>query len=926
MVKIVHCLIVLLALSAIVCQTPERNSTHHSAGQSQTPITLFHAPRLPDVADTQNPYPVEIRCLLGPAPRSGQLVYSVANEKGETTTEHRIDLRPLDSGLAWTAEVPPQRAGSIVNYYFAFTNSNGQAVRHPNREPASYRFRVRALRVVGVSVPRGSAYSDKPLRVSLQVQSESRPSAEMVFRLIPATAEAAGERRIPLSIVEEQTAAKPTTYRLEAPAPDLQPGQIAELFFQLRTSEGAGERVPSDAPARVYSIKRSASSLKTIAGDGAFVMDTGSLRGRRFIALKGGGVWIEKPDNQSEHWGLENGLLSGLARFAVPDDINNRLYIGTERGVMSLEFGGTSLIGVATPNASSWGEELPGLKRLGNERRAGPATLSTLDGSLIFQLQREQVMETTFPVASFFEFRDDKLEELVFPSLNQPLVGMSSATFDPVDGCSLIGAFVNDGKQLRPMILRRCGPDVEQIPLQDFKLKDISVRPARITALTRDPVSGGLAAGLEFTLTDPQGKRRKDFGVYSVDESSGRLTPVIADLATTGAEVTSLATDWANKRILVGTFGKGLLYVQGGKVEPQTDAGGLLREITVVKIDAGSGAVMVGTSRGAHDFTNGAVRTFTFGPRGDGPLLTDALPMDQDLSTGRVLLSSYSSGLFQLERDRSDGWRVAESMKEGAELPAGIFGDSQYGPSNSIVAIMHSKGLLRIQNKQVTLLSTDAGIQDVNTLLRLLVRRSGEIWLASTPLPFGQSAGSNLQIIRDGRVLRTNKIPSREPATIARWVEVPERNSVFAATRAGVVEFNNTGAMTLLSTDSVSSITREPQTGLIGVAGTTVQRWDGKRFVPFLFRVDHPRARQGQLQAGVPIDIGIDRNGLWYLLYNGGILAVINSEGQSIKVLDPEDGIPSTARRLLVHSRSGDVIVGSANEGLAIVLSQERPR
>ena len=921
--KFVHCIIVLLALLATACQS---SATYNIVGQSQPAITLFRAPRLPDTADTQNPYPVEIHYLLGPTPKSGQLIYSVANEKGERTTEHRIDLRPPGSGSTWTAELPAQRAGSIVNYYFAFTNSNGQTVRHPNREPASYRFRVRALRVVGVSVPSGSAYSDKPPRVSLQVQSESRPSAEMVFRLIPATAESAGERRIPFSIIEEQTAAKPTTYRLEGQAPDLQPGQIAELFFQLRTGEGDGERVPSDAPARVYSIKRSASPLKTIAGDGAFVMDTGSLRGRRFIALKGGGVWIEASNNQSEHWGLENGLLSGIARFAVPDDVNNRLYIGTERGVMSLDSGGTSLLGIATPHASSWGEELPGLKRLGSERRAGPATLSTLDGSLIFQLQREQVMETTFPVASFFEFRDDKLEELVFPSLNPTLVGMSSATFDQVDGCWLIGAFGSDVNQLRPMILRRCGEYVEQIRLQDFKLKDISVRPARITALTRDPVSGGLAAALELTLTDPQGGRRKDFGVYSVDESSGRLTPVIADLATTGVEVTSLATDWANKRILVGTFGKGLLYVQGGRVEPQSEAGGLLREITVVKIDAATGAVMVGTSRGTHEFTNGAVRTFTFGPRGDGPLLTDALPMDQDLSTGRVLLSSYSSGLFQLERDRSDGWRVAESLKAGAELPAGIFGDSQYGPSSSIVAILYSKGLLRIQNKQATLLSTAEGIQDVNMLLRLLVRRSGEIWLASTPLPFGQSAGSNLQIIRDSRTLRTNRIPSRELGTIARWVEVPERNSVFAATMAGVVEFDNLGGMTLLSTDSVSSITREPQTGLIGTAGTTVQRWDGKRFVPFLFRVDHPRARQGQFQAGVPIDIGIDRKGLWYLLYNGGILAVINSEGRSIKVLDPEDGIPPTARRLLVHARSGDIIIGSGNEGLATVLSQEGPR
>src|SRR6185295_6499839 len=132
-----------------------------------------------------------------------------------------------------------------------------------------------------------------------------RPSGELVFRLLPATSESAGERRIPLSVVEEQTGTKPTTFRLECQAPDLQPGQIAELFFQLRTAEGSDARVPSDAPARVFSIKRSASPLKPLSGDGAFVMDTGSLRGRRFMALKGGGVWIETSNNQSEHWGLE---------------------------------------------------------------------------------------------------------------------------------------------------------------------------------------------------------------------------------------------------------------------------------------------------------------------------------------------------------------------------------------------------------------------------------------------------------------------------------------------------------------------------------------------------------------------------------------------------------------------------------------------
>ena len=891
--------------------------------QPRTSTAAFTASRHPDTTDTQNPYRVEVHELVGPEVNTGQVVYSALNERGEKVTESQVKLRRAGSEHTWTAEIPAQPAGSTIQYYFLFSSSSGQVLRHPAREQASYRFRVVALQVSLVTFPKGNIGPAKAQPITLHVQAGSRPSGEMVLRLLPSSSDGAGERRIALSTVEEQNGAgKPAAYLMESNPPDLQPGQIANFYFQLRTSDGADLRVPADAPERVYSIKRPARLLKPLLGDDAFVLDVGFLREGRCIGLKGGGVWIGGPNNQADHWGLENGLLSGIARFVLPDKVSGRVYVGTDHGVIAIESGGASSVGVATPFASAWGAESPALKRLGTERRAGPAALSTLDGTLIFQLQREQVLETTFPTASFLQLRDDKLGELQLPALNLPVVGMSSATFDSVDGCWLIGAFKLDADQrLRPVIIRRCGEQVEQITPQDFSMGDLRVAPARIVALTRDPSTGGLAAGLELAVTDPQGRRRTDYGVYRVEDMSGKLAPVAAELATMGTEVTSLAADWRHNQMLVGTFGKGLWQVQSGVVQPRKQTSGLPGEITVIKADPDRGDVLVGTSHGAYEFSDGAFGKLPFGPRGEDPLITDALPVDQNLATGRVLLSSYSSGLFQLEREKSGDWRVIESLKAGAELPAGLFGDAQYTSSRSMVVIQYSHGLLRVENKQAKLLPTFEGLQDGNNLLRLLVRRSGDIWLAHTPSPFGQTGDSTLQIIRDDHLVRTIRIASRELATIGRWVEVPERNSVFAATRAGVVEINNSGAMTLLSTDSVSSITRDPLTGLIGVAGTAVQRWNGKRFVPILFRVDHPRLPKGQFPPGTPIDIAVDKNGLWYLLYNGGVLALLDSEGRFVKLLDPEDGIPPTARRLLTHLETGDVFVGSGNEGLVVVLS-----
>jgi hypothetical protein len=46
---------------------------------------------------------------------------------------------------------------------------------------------------------------------------------------------------------------------------------------------------------------------------------------------------------------------------------------------------------------------------------------------------------------------------------------------------------------------------------------------------------------------------------------------------------------------------------------------------------------------------------------------------------------------------------------------------------------------------------------------------------------------------------------------------------------------------------------------------------------------------------------------------------VLSCKGDLLGILDSEDGVPSTARSLLANPLTGDVIVGSGNEGLLVI-------
>ena len=913
---------VLLAMTMAWNSVPFGNAQETEL-QTEPTTAAFTAARHADTIDTHGPYRVSLRQLAGREVTGGKVVFSVWTSQRKKIVEGQATLRHAKDGETWTAEISGQPIGSIITYHFSLTTRAGEALRHPARAPASYRFRVVPVRLLSVTLPKYEAGAVDAQLLTLRIQATSPPSGEMFLRLLSSSSDVPQKHRIALSMVKPQKGENASsTYVMNAMGPRLQPGELLDFYFEILTAKGAKLRIPADAPVRVYSIRKPVRHIEPLHGDEAFVLDIGSIGRQRWIGLKGGGAWVWEGDNPMGHWGLDDGLPSGVARFVLPDSVSGHVYVGTDRGVVAIKLGENSLVSISVPYPSAWEAELEALNRLGRERRAGPGALSTLDGTLLFQLQSKRLLGEAYPVAVFLQLRDGQLSEWL-PPAKFPLVGLSSATFDAVDGCWLLGGVVSHGGQdLRPTVVRRCGELVDRVLLQDFVVDESQAIPARVVAMARDPSSGNLVVGLEFHHTnDPH--HRKNFGVYRVEDTSGRLSPLVSESAAIGAEVTSVATDWTRGRILVGTFGHGLWQFQNGVFQRLSRVKDVHSEITTIEVNEERGSVLVGTSHGAFELAGDEVKILPLVPHGNGAILTDALPMDVDPATGRVLLSSYSQGLAALEREKSGRWRAVENLRPEHELPGGLFGDAQYTSTGGVSVIIHSQGLLQLENKRMTLLGPADGLYSTH-LLRLLALRSGEIWFSHTPMPFGKGAGAALQMVQNGKVIHTVEIPDRNLATIGRWIEVPERKSVFAATRAGVVEFHKDGTVTRLSRNSASSIARDPHTGLIGAVGTAVERWDGERFIPVLFRVDHPRWPRGRFYAGAPIDLAIDRDGTWYLLFREGILVLLDSEGNFVGLMDPEDGIPPTARRLLAHPATGDIFVGSSGEGPVVVFPDGR--
>ncbi len=860
-----------------------------------------------DTADSKGPYLVSLR-ELRPTGALGGAVHFVA-ERGRAGGRRAgtAPLRRSDGGV-WTAEIPGQPAGALLRYRFLLTMPDGTTCRHPGRARAGYRFRVLPVQVVSVRIPAVAPPGSASPAVKIRVRSPEQVSGEVRVRLQPLPADGASDLVIPLVTAAVRDGRDGSLQTLEGRLPAFRAGSLADVYFRLRTASGRSVAEPADAPARVYTIRAPLASVQFLPAEPGLVLDLfadGSFEG---AATRGAGALWRHEGSGGVRWGLKEGLGSNIARFVRHDPVAGIVYVGTDRGVVAVEREGGAWLDIVAPQPPQISREIEALSHVGSPRRAGPASLSSLDGTLLFQVQGPQ--ET-----AFLTLRDGALGTWGAGVSGAALAGMSALAFDRVDGCWLAGGWLKEAGALAPVLLRDCDGEIDSFRLRQVSLGDARAIPERIVAIARDPASSDAVVGVEISVQ--RGARRgRDFGVYRAVWSSATLVPLAGELGAIGSEVTSLATDWRAGRLLVGTMDHGVLVVQDRSAHALEPRDSLPQQITALSADTDDGSLLIGTPRGAFRLSpDGKLKGWS---ENLGPSLPhDALPNDVDLQTGRVLLASYAGGLFEIERRENEEWWVVGSLVPGNWLPAGPLGEARYGPGGQIWAIRYGRGLLRVTGAHAEMIGQEHGLRGLD-LLRVLPRSRGEVWVAHTPIPFGPKAGGAVQVIEGARVSRTYEIPDRDLATMGRWIEVPSRDAIWAATQAGVVELRPDGSMSLLSRHAASSIAMGAD-GSLGAVGDAIERWDGKRFVPVLFRVEHPRGSSAAAPPGPPIDLAIDPWGDWFVLFRGGVIAWLDPHGRLRGVLDPRDGIAPSAQRLVIHSPSGDLLVGSAAEGVAWV-------
>ena len=895
-------------------------SAKHRVGDSrnaQNGIPAFAAFRHPDTVETQGPYQVQIRQLSGADAIDGFVKYEVWNSHGSRIRSGEVRLyRSTSNPKIWAAALPGQSTGSVVKYYYVIVIRTGTQIRHPSDVSARYQFQIVPFRLSSLQVQRREMNAGKEAEIVLNLETTRSLTGDLVVRLAPQPKDSEDLRiKLQMESGEGGTAAPHKTARAKLPA--LSAGQAADFYFDLRDSNEDKRTVPADAPGQVFSVKRSVNDVWCVPVSERFVLGANIVGSESELALKGGGTWEIGVAAVPKHWGTCDGSLSNVSRFALSEGKSSLTYVGSDRGVIATNENMDIPIVVLRPEPSAWGGTNSVFTRLGRSMRAGPGAMSSLDGSVILQYQQEQLLEERYPQAAFLKIDMSGLTQFSFPSSHGfEVMGLSSASFDNVSGCWVFGAFVSEnGQDLVPAVVRRCDESVSEIRLRAFEVEHVLETPVRVISVARDPDTGDPIVALEYQTSDDV--KKPAYGVFRLNERSGQLETIASSLARSDTEITCVATDWEQDRILIGTFGNSAWEVRNGISKKLDLPQGMPTQITAIGMDAFSGRGILGTSDGAYEISNRDSVRSLLEPVKDA-LPADSMPMDVKDSISEVLFSSYFRGLKIAQLQRPKGLHVNESWLAGISLPEGHVGDAQFTNSSGIAAVLYSQGLLLADAKVTRVLTKSDGLFSTNPF-RVLALSSGELWLAYEPLPFGQHSTGAIQSLKGGQIAGTFEMPDRGTATISRWMEVKERKSIFAATRAGVIEIKNDGSLVSISPNPATSIAQSPASGQIGVVGSTVERWDGQKFVSVFYEVKHPRRSQGTYSPGSPIDIAIDDQNTWYILYSGGIVAILNSKFEFVNLLDDDDGIPSTAQRLMTLPQIGDILVGTNGEGVVTI-------
>ena len=879
--------------------------------QSSTGPSAFAADRHPDTVRSEGSYRVSLRQVDGSPPKSGVVRYSVV--RGAHEASGNVPLEAGRDPSVWTAELPGQPPGSTIHYHFALEYPDGRRVLHPRRAPeARYRFRILPFRVSRIELPRRPASGSGPLRVALTLEAPASVSCRVRYRSGPGEF----DKALPAVV----SAAGPSTFEAAAELPAMPGGTVVDLYFEVSAPGGAMRALPADAPARFYTFKVGSPAVESLTGGGqvgALVLDADRL----FAGLNGGGLLEIEGGAAPIRWTMADGLPSNVVRSVANDPVAGVTYIGTANGVVGLRRGVPGFEWVAGPPFHDPGK--PAWQELDAKRNGSLVLVSPLDGTVLLQLERSELAGLgggTRNDALLFSLRDGRLMPLGLDSDRGQITGLTAGRFDETSGCFLLagvlGPTADTGE--RQAVIEWCGTAPRIVPIDAVPLEgDARAAPVLIEDLARHPADHDLVLAVRYAVAR-SGSRTEVSGLFNLRD--GKVAPVSPGSEDVGAPITGLLPDRQGRRLLVSTYGRGLLAaasngarsVPGERTAPATD---------LLSLAGGAdGTVWLGTASGLVRLKDG--RSSVAYPElfDRGVIRPDLFPLDRDRE-GRLLVGSAHGGFAVLERAADGRWGIRSSYAAGREIPDGrLYGDATFAPeTGDIYAAALGHGLLRLSSDSTRLLTTDHGLR-ADRIWHVWRHPETEVlWLVYPPYPFRSGSLAGIQLYGDGTEVAFVPLEDKTLATINDLLFVPERGTVFTAGAVGVLEFHNDGRFERKSVNLAAGLARNPRTGTIVAVGTAVERWDGQRFQTVFFRADHPRRLPGKFFLRPALDVAIDDRGRWHILYPDGYLVTMDSEGRVIRLLDYEDGVPRTAQKLLHLGNARTLAVGSAAEGMVFI-------
>jgi len=450
-----------------------------------------------------------------------------------------------------------------------------------------------------------------------------------------------------------------------------------------------------------------------------------------------------------------------------------------------------------------------------------------------------------------------------------------------------------------------------------------------IAAVARDPV--GLAPVLAVVTQDGNQRSSRRYALMTVTAQK-RLVPYCRGaVAPFREELTAMATDHDRKRLVIALRGRGLQSVRC-PARQGNDFADLpaLRDATALVIDAGR--VIVGTERGAFMLEDSVRLTpLLQTPEGDIPL--DAMVADAKTdpvsATDTVLLTSPNRGIAELTRTGST-WSTSRPWWRPEGLGAGVAGAAVYGGPGAIYLVVHPQGLLRAQGSTVSWLALPPAAagsapapQWLNNpessprplFVQLAPDGAGGAWLGMDAMPIG-GKGRLWHLKADGSSsLLTVGDARAQP--LGRVLPMPD-GTIRAATALGVMAVNEATGMHLVSSNGVQALFRSPGGPGFAAVGETVEWSADDGFEPVLFGMPADTGAQPAPIAH-PVDVVIDKLGRWIILLSNGKLVLLDDSRHLVASLGVGNGVPGSARRLLLLPSTNEVLIGTRDEGVFVL-------